>query len=180
MAAPVKIAREPAALTALAKSGGDTGKRAAALLDRLTWPGKPIAAGAAPAAAPLTADEQKRFEAGRTVYNGLCMACHQENGQGQEKLAPPLIGSALALAPAPIPIRILLNGKEGPIGLMPPLGTTLTDDQVAAVLTYARRAWGNQASAVDPATVATVRKEAAGRTRPWTEAELNALIEKLK
>ncbi len=40
-------------------------------------------------------------------------------------------------------IRILVGGKEGPIGLMPPLGPALTDEQIAAALTYVRRAWGH-------------------------------------
>ena len=77
------------------------GDRAKALLARLTWPGKPAAADAAPAAAPLTAAEQQRFEEGRTVYTNLCVACHQEDGQGREKVAPTLVGSDFALgAPA--------------------------------------------------------------------------------
>jgi mono/diheme cytochrome c family protein len=60
--------------------------------------------------------------------------------------------------------------------LMPPLGTTLSDDQIADVLTYVRRSWGNQASAVDPEAVADTRKQTAGRTRPWTEKELLELV----
>ena len=68
------------------------------------------------------AAEQQRFDAGREVYRNICQACHQPDGRGQDKLAPTLIGSALALAPAEIPARILLHGKEGPIGLMPPVG----------------------------------------------------------
>jgi mono/diheme cytochrome c family protein len=178
--APVRLGSEPAALKQLAASGGETGKRAEALLARLTWPGKPAAAGAAPPAAPLTAAEQKRFDEGKTVYTSLCVACHNENGEGREKMAPPLAGSNFATAAAHVPARILINGKEGSIGLMPPLGTTLTDDQIASVLTYVRRAWGNQASAVDAATVTEVRKSAADRNRPWTEAELTGLLEKLK
>ena len=51
----------------------------------------------------------------------------------------------------------MLGGKEGPTGLMPPLGAALTDDQVAAALTYIRREWGHTASAVDPSTVKEVR-----------------------
>ena len=170
--APVQLTREPAALIALAGAGGEAGKRASALLARLTWPGKPAEAGAAPAAAPLTAAEQKRFEDGKTVYTSLCVACHNENGEGRDKLGPPLTGSNFALAAAHVPVRILINGKEGPVGLMPPLGTTLSDDQIAGVLTFVRRSWGNQASAVDPATVADIRKQTSGRTRPWTEKEL--------
>ena len=101
------------------------------LLARLTWPGKPVEAGAAPPAAPLTPDEQKRFDAGKAVYTSLCVACHQENGQGRDKVAPALVGSNFALAAPHVPERILINGKEGPVGLMPPLGSVLSDDQIA-------------------------------------------------
>jgi mono/diheme cytochrome c family protein len=176
--APVALSREPAGLRSLAAAGGETGKRAEALLARLTWPGKPAAAGAAPAAAPLTAAEQQRFTEGEAVYKSLCVACHQANGEGLEKVGAPLAGSQFVNGPGHVAIRILLNGKEGPVGLMPPLGTTLSDDQIAGVLTYVRRSWGNQGSAVDPAGVAGVRKDTTGRTRPWTEKELLELAGK--
>jgi mono/diheme cytochrome c family protein len=68
--------------------------------------------------------------------------------------------------------RILLNGKEGTIGLMPALGSTLSDDQIAAVLTYIRREWGQDGSPVEPATVTRTRAATATRTRPWTNDEL--------
>jgi mono/diheme cytochrome c family protein len=97
-----------------------------------------------------------------------------------EKLAPTLVGSPFAVGPAKVPILVVANGKEGPTGLMPPLGMTFTDDQLASVLTYIRRSWGNQASAVSPAEVAAVRKEHADRTRPWTEAELTKMLEETK
>ena len=140
------LRREPALVT-VARETGDLGQRATALLARLTWPGKP---NAAPAAAPLTAEEQQRFAAGREVYQTLCVACHQPDGRGREKLAPPLVGSDFALGPADIAARIVLGGKEGPTGLMPPLGASLTDEQVAAALTYVRREWGHTAPAVNP------------------------------
>ena len=69
----------------------------------------------------------------------------------------------------------MLHGKEGPAGLMPPTGATMTDEQVASVLTYIRRAWDNTASPVDAAAVSSVRAQTAGRDRPWTEAELSAV-----
>jgi len=137
------------------------------------WPGKPGVEADAPA---LTAEQQKRFDAGREIYRNICQACHQPDGRGQEKLAPPLIGSPLALAPPDIPARILLGGKEGPIGLMPPIGSALDDEQIASVLTYIRREWGQAASAVDPSTIKTVRAETASRTRPWSDAELRAML----
>ena len=88
---------------------------------------------------------------------------------------PAEVGSPLALAPPVVPIRILLHGKEGSVGLMPPLGGGLTDEQIAGALTYVRRQWGNAASAVDPATVKEVRSATAGRTRPWTNDELSLI-----
>jgi mono/diheme cytochrome c family protein len=68
-----------------------------------------------------------------------------------------------------------MNGKEGAEGLMPPLGAGLSDQQIAAVLTYIRREWGQTGSPVDPATVAQVRPLTAGRTRPWTDDELGKI-----
>jgi len=70
------------------------------------------------------------------------------------------------------PIRILLGGKEGPIGLMPPLGGALNDEQIASVLTYIRREWGHTAPPVAPEDVQEVRGLTKTRTKPWTDAEL--------
>ena len=70
----------------------------------------------------------------------------------------------------------LKRGKEGPIGLMPPVGSVLSDDQIAAVLTYIRREWGQAGTAVDAAAVKNTRALVAGRTKPWTDAELLAII----
>lgn len=168
----VALAREPGAFAALAAAGGEMGPRATNTLERMTWPGKPAAPGAAPAAPPLTPAQQQLLAGGQVVFTSLCMACHQEDGRGRDKLAPSLVGSTLALAAPEIPIRILLNGKEGEVGLMPPLGAGLSDEQIAGALTYVRRQWGNGASAVDPETVKQVRGLVASRTRPWTNQEL--------
>jgi mono/diheme cytochrome c family protein/glucose/arabinose dehydrogenase len=168
----LRLNREPAPISALAARADDLGRRAARVLARVTWPGKPGEAAPLPA---LTVDEQRRYDAGREVYKNVCQACHQPDGRGQDKVAPSLIDSPLALAAAEIPARILLNGKEGPIGLMPPIGSTLDDEQLASVLTYIRREWGQPGTPVDPATVTEVRKSTAGRTRPWTDAELMTL-----
>ena len=165
----LQILREPAAFAALAGGSDPLATRAANVLARIEWPGKP---GAASPATPLTAAEQQRFEAGREIYRNICQACHQPDGRGLARVAPPLVGSVLALAPAQITARIVLNGKEGSVGLMPPIGTTLTNDQIASVLTYVRREWGQTGDPVDPATVETVRAQTATRTRPWTDDEL--------
>jgi mono/diheme cytochrome c family protein/glucose/arabinose dehydrogenase len=140
------------------------------VMARIEWPGK----AGVQAVVPLTAAEQERFDEGRDIYENLCQACHQPDGRGMDKVAPPLVGSALAVGPPDVPIRVLLHGKEGPLGLMPPLGATLTDDQIAASLTYIRRAWGHSASPIDAAAVKKVRDANAARTRPWTAAELSS------
>jgi mono/diheme cytochrome c family protein/glucose/arabinose dehydrogenase len=165
----LRLTREPALTGMVAQDNGELARRASNVLERLAWPGKP---GAAAEVTPLTAEERQRFNAGREVYQNLCVACHQTDGRGREKLAPTLLGSEFALGPPEIPVRILINGKEGPVGLMPPLGGTLSDEQIAAVLTYIRREWGQTGTPVDAATVRQVRPLTAERTRPWTSEEL--------
>jgi mono/diheme cytochrome c family protein len=169
----VTLSREPVKLTAIAAKGGETGKRAAAVLARINWPGKP---GAAAPVRPLTAAEQQRFAAGQEIYRNVCQACHQQDGRGMEKLAPSLLESTFAVGPAGIPIRIVLHGKEGTTGMMPPVGQIFSDEQIAAVLTYIRREWGQTGTPVDAAAVAAVRSQSSGRSRPWTDAELKALM----
>lgn len=169
----LRLNREPVALSGWAARGDDMGPRVTSVLARVTWPGKRGDAAPIPA---LTIDEQRRFDAGREIYQNICQACHQPDGRGQDRLAPTLIGSTLTLAQPEVPARILLNGKEGATGLMPPIGSVLTDDQIANVLTYVRREWGQSGTPVDSATVRTVRALTAGRSRPWTDEELMTIV----
>ena len=128
-AGPVRLASEPAALTALAARDGALAEAASAVVAKLDWPGKPEPVVTTP---PLTPEEEKRFAAGGELYRNLCVGCHQENGRGLDKVAPALVGSALLLGNPGIPTRIILGGKEGSVGLMPPL-SVLSDDQIANV-----------------------------------------------
>ena len=165
----IKMTREPDLVGFAARDKTDLAPRVTRVLARVEWPGKP---GAARAAAPLTTQEQQRFDSGRTLYAANCLGCHQEDGRGLPGLAPPLAGSAMVLAPAGVTTRIVLNGKEGAVGLMPPIGGNMSDDEVAAVLTYIRREWGNAGSPIDAATAQAIRAINATRTRPWTDEEL--------
>jgi mono/diheme cytochrome c family protein len=167
----LKLTREPA-LVAVAANSDDLGGRAAKVLARIEWPGK---TGGAADATRLTPAEEKRFAAGEEVYKNLCEACHGADGREQQGVAPALLGSTLVLGAAGIPIRILLHGKEGSIGLMPAHGDTLSDEELAAVLTYIRRAWGQTASPIDAGAIREVRNATAGRTRAWTAEELAAI-----
>ena len=167
----VMLAAEPA-LIALAAQPGELGNRAIKVLARVGWPGK---AGMTPAAAALNADDQARFKAGQEIYKNLCEGCHGADGREQPGATPNIAGAPTVVGNPGIPIRVLLHGKEGPVGLMPAHGETLGDAEIAAVLTYVRRAWGQTASPIDPATVQQIRAATPGRTRAWTPAELAAV-----
>lgn len=127
----------------------------------------------------LSAAEQKRFDAGRGVYEQVCLACHQDRGQGQAGLAPPIAGSEWAAYSDQRLIRILLQGLRGKIKVngdeyemdMPALGV-LTDEQIADVLTYIRRDWGHNYPPVSAATVKQVRQATETRTDSWTAQDL--------
>jgi mono/diheme cytochrome c family protein/glucose/arabinose dehydrogenase len=169
-ARPVALSAEPKALTTLATESGEAGALAKRVVAKLEWPNKP-----APvvAVAPLTAEEQKLFDAGAAVYKSVCLGCHQADGRGLEKVAPTLVESRYTTGPdGSAATRILLAGKEGTMGLMPPLGGALSDEQIASVLTYVRREWGNTGAPVSLEDVREVRGLTKSRTRPWTDAEL--------
>src|SRR5262249_7720315 len=126
-------------------------------------------------AAPLSADEQKRFDTGKGLYEQVCLACHQPHGLGQPGLAPPLTGSEWVAGTEKRLIRIVLQGLRGKLKVkgeefeldMPALGV-LDNDQVAAVLTYVRREWGHGFPTVSPEAVQRVRKETENREDAWT------------
>lgn len=119
-------------------------------------------------------------QVGQRIFNQNCAACHQQNGQGVPGAFPPLVGAPWAVGDEAAMIRIVMHGLTGEIerdgqtynGVMPPFGQ-LPDDQLAAVLTYVRQAWENDASEVTPEQVAEVRA-AVGSRGPWDAAELRA------
>ena len=169
----VALSAAPTTLLAMAE-GADSAfsTRARRIAATLDWPGKPRPV--SPDARPLTDEEKQRYAAGQQQFTNICAGCHQANGQGLPGVAKSLVGSRWALAPAPQVIRIVLHGKEGEM-LMPPVGGSMTDEQVAAVLTYVRRSWGNTALPITPDDVREIRGATAGRKKAWTEAELGAI-----
>ena len=177
---PITLDVEPIKfLSLLTKSAGPDDALQSKLQDaraRIHWPGEP-GYKPPPPPPPLTSEQQAQFERGRIVYGATCAACHKPNGLGQVGLAPPLLDSEWALGPPRRLARIILHGVQGPITVdgetfnldMPGLGK-LSDDEIADVMTYVRRAWGHGAS---PATTADVGKiRATTRPVPWTEREL--------
>ncbi len=164
------LAAEPAAISRLAGGGDALAEPAKKLLALITWPGRP----APPALPPRNASEEALFKQGQAIYVEQCSGCHQIEGQGQATVAPPLAGSRRVAANGDVPVRILTNGLEGKIGLMPPLGGAMSDEEVAAVLTYIRQSFGNRAAPVPPAAVKEWRLAFAHRTTPWSEKDIDA------
>jgi mono/diheme cytochrome c family protein len=123
---------------------------------------------------------------GIRVYGLYCVACHQANGGGNPSTAiPPLAGSEWVLAKDPSRIiRVVLHGLTGPIEVlgaqygnaaMLAWKDSLSDEDVAAVLTYIRQEWGNKAPAVKPEQVNEIRKATEDRASNWTAPELQAI-----
>ncbi|MFI4859709.1 MAG: c-type cytochrome [Phycisphaerales bacterium JB063] len=135
------------------------------------------------------------LERGREQYNVLCSVCHLASGEGEENVAPPLVGSQWVMGNARRLGAIVLNGVTGPIEV----GNTVysstpgpnevqvaaamegfknhpeaTDEDLAAVLTYIRHpeTWGNNAPPVTAEMIARVREESTKRGHAYTAAEL--------
>jgi len=168
---------EPKPLLTIAERKDASGAAAQQLLTQLRWPGK---AGADTVVRALTAPEQAQFEKGKAQFMALCAACHQPNGQGLAGLAPSLIYSNWVLGDERILARIVLNGKVRENLIMPPWKAALDDDSIAALLTFVRRSWGNEADPVPPASVAAVRSAVATRDEPFTEADLQEVARTLR
>lgn len=125
---------------------------------------------AKPAAPPRT---------GAQIFSTTCAACHQAQGEGTN-VYPPLAGSEWVQGDESRVVRIVLHGLIGDVevqgqvynGAMPAWGPTLSDAEIANVLTYIRSSFGNQALPVTTATVAQARAANAARTTPWTIPEL--------
>ncbi len=112
---------------------------------------------------------QSVFQLGEKLYRSKCSYCHLESGSGMKRS---LVSSKWVLGADRALVRILLQGKQGESEVMPPFGAELDDTQIASVLTYVRRQWGNQAQPVQPGIVREVRLATADRNKTWTEEEL--------
>lgn len=120
--------------------------------------------------ATMKAPELSSFEKGREIYarDGFCATCHQPDGQGLSASGfPPLAGTSWVTGNEDRLIKIVLKGLLGPIVVngkdyagqvpMTPFGGMLNDDEVASVLTYVRKSFGNNASAITAEKVKQVR-----------------------
>ncbi len=114
-----------------------------AIVPRLLYNGTTAKEQATPSAATL-------IEEGAARYTVNCAPCHQANGEGKLGRFPALNQNAFVTNQSPEPlIRTVLYGR----GLMPAFNLTLQEREVAAVLSYIRNSWNNEAAVIDPATV---------------------------
>jgi len=132
---------------------------------------------------------QKAYELGSKVYQreAHCGTCHLTHGKGNGLIYPSLVNSPWVGGSEERLIKMALHGMWGPITVhgktyepargVPPMTAfrnLLNDEELAAVLTFVRNSWGNQASVIAPETVKRVRAETSSQTTFWNPADLLA------
>ena len=125
-----------------------------------------------PAAAPSVAVEASALpmQRGAQLYGDHCAGCHGDAGRGVARAYVPLAGNPAVLQEPPANlVQVVLGGAFAPSTAgnprpfgMPPFATALSDEDIAAVLSYIRNSWGNRASAVRPLDIHRYR----GSVRP--------------
>jgi mono/diheme cytochrome c family protein len=127
-------------------------------------------------------------EYGKKLFNNAaCNTCHQVNGMGTPGVFPPLVDSEWVLGSEERVIRIVTYGLQGPVtvkgvqfpgaapmpafGKVPGGGFNWSDDKIAAVLTYVRSEWGNNASAITAEQVTAIHAKEGDR-KSYTADEL--------
>ena len=125
---------------------------------------KGLPAGGGTLPQPLPA-EDPNIQQGGVIYYNQCAACHGGQGQGIVGLFPRLAGAPVVQQEqATSLMRVVLEGSRAvgtagaPTGpAMPSFAWKLSDDKIAAVLTYIRNAWGNAAPGVQAGDVGSMR-----------------------
>jgi mono/diheme cytochrome c family protein len=109
---------------------------------------------------------------GASVYIDNCAACHRTDGQGYARVFPALAGNpVLQTVDATSLINIVLKGGSLPAThaapstfTMPDFAWRLSDQQIAAVVTFIRTSWGNQGAAVTASDVKSLRVDGLRQT----------------
>jgi len=135
----------------------------------------------------LTGEAARLYKLGGAVFarESHCITCHQASGAGLATVYPPLDGSPWVTGNPERLIKVALNGLWGPLEVkgktydpargippMTPFRSILSDEELAAVLTYVRNSWSNKAAPVLPATVGIVRETTKDRGTFWKPEEL--------
>lgn len=102
-------------------------------------------------------NDDNLIEVGRTLYTSNCAPCHQPNGEGLPPTFPALNRNPFVTVSDPTAvIDAVLHGRQ----VMPAFEPTLSPQEVAAVISYIRNAWNNEAPVVDIEQVREVQEEA--------------------
>ena len=108
------------------------------------------------------------LESGAKIYNLYCGTCHQRDGNGDGTRFPPLAGTDWVTGSKSRLIELVLNGMEGPIivnevayNQIMPAHNFLSDEDVASVLTYIRKSFGNESNSVSAGEVSRIREQLA-------------------
>jgi len=136
-------------------------------------------------ATKLNGNERELFIKGKEIYarDGYCSTCHQPDGIGLSASGfPSIVSTPWVTGNEERLIKIVLNGMMGPIVVngnkyegqvpMTPFGGLLNDEEVAAVLTYVRNSFGNEASAILPGKVKSVREATQNKSGFYSSDEL--------
>jgi mono/diheme cytochrome c family protein len=102
---------------------------------------------------------------GQQIYADECSGCHKADGIGTPGLFPALAGISLVQQSDPTSLlHVVLHGtsrlgtsKAPTAAARPAFAWVLSNDQIAAVLTYIRDDWGNSAPAVTASDAAKAR-----------------------
>lgn len=118
---------------------------------------------------------------GKVVFETYCGLCHGTDGMGKPGVAPPLAGSEWVNAKGVsrlthIPLMglngdVTVEGKDWNLS-MAPMGAGLSDDDLAAVLSYIRSSWGNHAGEVTADDVKAVRAAIGAHPQPLSGPEM--------
>ena len=114
------------------------------------------------------------MDIGGKIYRQQCVQCHQAAGEGAGSAWPALAGNPGVTAPSPVnAIRMVLDGGYAPATAanprphgMPPFGQLLNDNDIAALVTYIRNSWGNEAGGVTPPLEARATRPRALKSAP--------------
>jgi len=109
--------------------------------------------------APAARSKEERIKLGAEVFANNCQACHQQDGQGVPDAFPPLAGSDYLNGDKIRAIKTVTGGLEQPLtvngkgfnGVMP--AWTLSDEDIANVLTFVYSKWDNSGQEVTPQEV---------------------------
>lgn len=147
---------------------GRTGPTAAALAALL------FAVGGAGGAAAQDRSPAGPDELGRRVYAESCARCHGADGRGIAGVYPALAGDPFVTAAEEPAVRVVLAGRAPApdVPQMPRFDDLLSDEEIAAVVSYVRSAWGNDAGPVGAGRVAALRERVSQETPAGERVEL--------